>query len=315
MTYIHFIGIDVSQEWLDVAMHGQAGKPLRFSNDHQGFTAFSVQYAEALPQALVVLEATGGYEAALIAHLLESQMAVHRADPLTAKHFLRSLRLRGKTDQLDAIALARYGHDRAAELTCLQPTSAEQRELANLAARRGDLIALQVMEQQRLQHPRYKDMADLVKPILEAIAGQLQIIETRLIQLIDTSSDLKQRFDIMTSVKGVGKTTAIILLAAMPELGKLTRRQAASLAGCAPHPKDSGKKQHYRATSGGRQQIKRALFMAAMSARQHNPTLRAFYENLTQNGKKPIVAITAIMRKIITILNAIIRDKHYAKSW
>ncbi|MFZ5931770.1 MAG: transposase [Pseudomonadota bacterium] len=137
-------------------------------------------------------------------------------------------------------------------------------------------------------------------------------LEKHIAALIAQSPALTAKFAVMTSIKGVGPQTAFTLLACMPELGTLTRRQAASLAGVAPHPKDSGKTQGYRATRGGKGNVKRALFMAAMSARNYNPNLKEFFGRLVQNGKKRMVALIAVMRKLITILNAKLRDYAHA---
>jgi transposase len=294
MTFIHFIGIDISKNFFDVAMLG------------------AKTFEAELPEALVVLEATGGYETVLIVFLLARGVSVHRADPLTAKHFIRSLRLRAKTDRLDAIALARYGAERHAELVQCQASDANQEELGALIARRADLVAMRVAEQNRQQHPRYATLQASLRAILKALDIQIAVLQTRMETLILQSTILTEKRDVLTSVKGVGKQTATVLLAAMPELGTLTRRQAASLAGCAPHPRDSGNTQGYRRTAGGRTLVKRALFMAAMAAKRFNPTLKNFYERLVANGKKKMVALTAVMRKLITILNAKIRDLQIA---
>ncbi len=312
MTYIHFIGIDVSKEWFDVAVHARAAKPQRFPNSGAGFAAFAKRFAAELPQALVVLESTGGYESALIAVLLHERIAVHRAHPLTAKHFIRSLGKRAKTDQLDAMALAAYAHERQHSLALCRIPDPAQARLGLLLARRADLVAMRAAEQNRRQHPNYATLQASLDAMQECLNGQLAEIEREIAALIELSPAMAAKYGVMTGVKGIGKQTAFTLLGAMPELGSLTRRQAASLAGCAPHAKDSGKTSGYRSTSGGRAVIKRSLFMAAMAARRFNPELRAFYERLVGNGKKPMVAITAIMRKLIVILNAKLRDHEYA---
>ncbi len=314
MTYIHFIGIDVSKEWFDVAVHAQAAKPQRFPNSGAGFAAFAKRFAAELPQALVVLESTGGYETALIAFLLARKVAVHRAHPLAAKYFIRSLRLHGKTDALDAQALARYGAERHASLRLCHVPEAAQQALQALLSRRADLLAIRIAEQTRSLHPGYADAAlkASLRAMLKLLNAQLAKLDLRIEALIGQSPPLSAKFAVMTSVKGIGKQTALTLLGNMPELGSLTRRQAASLAGVAPHPRDSGKTAGYRRTIGGRAQVKRCLFMAAMAARRFNADLRAFFERLIQNGKKPMAAITAIMRKLIVILNAKLRDHAYA---
>jgi transposase len=308
MSYIHFIGIDVSKNSFDVACHGSAAKPAQFPNNEAGLAAFIRHYAALWPQSLVVLEATGGYETALLQALLAQSVAVHRADPRASSHFIRSLGKRAKTDALDAKALARYGFERHAELRLAQSEDAVQTELEHLHVRRDDLVAMRTAEKNRLQHPRYSRLKGDVEAHIKQLQEHIDALDARIAELIKSSNNLKEKHAVMTSVSGVGKHTATTLLAVMPQLGSLTRKEAASLAGCAPHPKDSGKTISYRRTGGGRRPVKKALFMAAMAARNFHPELKPFYLRLVQNGKKPMVALTAVMRKLITILNAKLRD-------
>jgi len=310
MSYTHFIGIDIAKASFEVAVAGKAAPGRRFDNSVQGFQAFFKAYAKLLPEALVVLESTGGYERALLSELVAASAACHRADPLTAKHFIRSLGHRGKTDVLDAKGLARYAQERHRDLGLFHLPEAEQDTLNALLSRRNDLVDMRVAETNRLKHPRYAALKASLEAVLETIREQITMIETQIAELIDNTKSLKQKFDVMTAVKGIGPHTAYALLAFMPELGTLTAKKAASLAGCAPHPRDSGNSLGYRRTWGGRAVVKRSLFLAAMAARRYNPDLRTFYNRLIANGKKPIVAITAIMRKLIVILNAKLRDAH-----
>ena len=309
MSYLHFIGIDVSKNHIDVALHGaKAAKPQRFQNGDGGFAAFAGHFAEQLLEAFVVVEATGGYESALVAFLLSKQIAVHRADPLTAKCFIRSCRLRGKTDALDAQGLARYAAERHEGLRRMEPVDEAQAELELLLARRADLVASRVAERNRADHPRYASLKTMLQEMIQLIDEHIRHIEELIETAIAASRMLKAKRDTLLTVKGIGRTTANQLLAAMPELGHINRRQAASLAGCAPHPRQSGQNNAYAKTGGGRMAVKQALFMAALSASRYHPELNAFYHRLIQNGKKKIVAITAVMRKLITISNAKIRD-------
>lgn len=309
MDYVYFIGIDVGKESFDVAGHAAPRqKTQRFSNDATGITAFQEAFADFLPHAFVVLEATGGYEASLLGHLVAAGVAVHRATPLQAMHFLRSLRLHGKTDHLDAVGLARYGAERHAELPRYRLPDAGQARLLGCQARRSDLVAMRVAEQNRLVHPRYAGFTKEIEAMCALLNEQIRSLELEIAALIEQSEELSSRLRILTTVKGVGVQTAYTLLAAMPELGTLTRRQAASLAGLAPHPRDSGSLHGYRATRGGRASVKRAIFMAAMAARRFHPKLKEFYERLVKNGKRKMVALVAVMRKLVVILNALLRD-------
>lgn len=318
MSYKYFIGIDIAKDFFDVALHGMPCSAQRFDNAPEGFTAFCEAFARELPEALIVLEATGGYETALLADLCGRRIAVHRVQPLTARHYMRSLRAFGKTDRIDALALARYGAERHDSLPLFVPCARVLEDLRDLHSRRRDLLAMRIAEQQRLKHPRYRNLTQSVETMLNAIKAEISRIEEAMCALVEGSENLRARYKVLTAFPGIGGTTALCLLAEMPELGTLTRRQAASLAGLAPHPSDSGNHAGYRSIRGGRASVRKALFMAALAARQHNPSLRAFYLRLIQNGKKPMVAITALMRKMIVILNARMRDAlgdQAAKTW
>lgn len=308
MSYIHFIGIDVSKDTFDVAVHAAAAKPKAYPNDAAGFAAAVCDLGGLMPQALVVLEATGGYETALLLALCGAGAAVHRIQPLRAAHYCRSLRVHGKTDALDALALARYGAERHQGLGLFVPAAETLMRLQDMHTRRDDLMAMRVAETQRLQHPRYKNLEGSVMAVCAVLKEQIADIEAQMLDLVEADEELKARKAILTAYKGIGETTALRLIAAMPELGSLTRRQAAALAGLAPHPKDSGQSRGYRATKGGRKNVRNALFMAALSAKRYNPDLKIFFDRLVKNGKKPIVALVAVMRKMIVILNARIRD-------
>jgi transposase len=312
MSFIYYIGIDISKEWFDAAVHAKAAKPQRFPNSSEGFAAFVREYLDILSDSLIVLEATGGYETALLLNLHKAGACVHRIQPLKSAHYIRSLRVNGKTDALDAIALARYGAERHESLAIFQPADEVLQTLQYLQMRRSDLVAMRATELQRAKHPRYAQLHASVREVCELLDRQIENIEKQMAELVDKTDNLKQKYQIMRSFKGIGNTTAMCLLACMPELGSLTRKEAAALAGLAPYPRDSGKTAGYRATRGGRKNVRNALFMAALSAKAYNPQLKTFYDRLIKNGKKPIVALAAVMRKIIVILNAKIRDACYA---
>ncbi len=190
-----------------------------------------------------------------------------------------------------------------------QGADAEQAELAALVARRRDLTAFKTAETNRLKAPAANTVHASCKAMLRAIQTQIDKIDRAIDSLVKASPDLTKRIRIATTLPGVGAKTAIALAATMPELGTLSRRQAASLAGVAPHPNDSGTRHGYRVMRGGRADVRPILFMAALAASRANGPLRQKYRNLIANGKKPIVAIAALMRHIIVILNARIRDQ------
>lgn len=308
MTFIHFLGVDVSKDTLDVALHGSAAKPKRYPNNSEGFAAFLAEQETKREQSFVVLEATGGYETAFLKALCQSGFAVHRASPLQAKHFIRSLGKAAKTDRLDALALARYAFERHATLPRFVEDAPEMQMLRDLLMRRADYMAMRTAETNRLQHPRYASLREDIAKHLAFLDERLAALESEIRNLIRNAPEVRQKEKILTAVTGVGAHTAATLLGLMPELGHVTRRQAASLAGCAPHARDSGTKHGCRQTWGGRASIKTALFMASLSAARANPSLRAFYQRLIAAGKKKMVALNAVMRKLIVILNAKLRD-------
>lgn len=312
MSFIYYIGIDISKDWFDAAVHNEAAKPQRFQNSGEGFAAFANEYREILRGSLVVLEATGGYETNLLLNLHKAGASVHRVQPLKSAHYIRSLRVNGKTDALDAVALARYGAERHESLAVFQPADEALQTLQDLQMRRSDLVSMRTAELQRAKHPSYAQLRASIEEVCNLLDRQIKEIEKQMAAIIEETNDLQQKYQVMRSFKGIGNTTAMCLLACMPELGRLTRREAAALAGLAPYPKDSGKTSGYRATRGGRKNVRNALFMAALSAKAYNPQLKEFYDRLVKSGKKPIVALTAVMRKMIVILNAKIRDECYA---
>jgi len=321
MTYMYFIGIDISKDSFEACLHASSEAPqgakgdadtpqtCQFPNDTAGFSAFKAAYAEVLPQALVVLEATGRYEQALLCWLIQAGVAVHRASGLQTACFTRSLRLQGKTDRTDAVALARYAAERHAGLPLATIPDDREAQLDALLAYRQDILAMKVAQQQRVQHPRYAMCRDKVQKTLEFLSEDLADVEAEMMALVAQDTVSMAVMKVMQTVPGVGKQTALTLLTGMPELGLMTRRQAASLAGVAPHPKESGKHQGYRATRGGRSPVKKALFMAALAASRGKSSLGDYYRRLVkEEGKKPIVALIATARKIITIINARLRD-------
>ena len=314
MNYIYYIGIDMSKDFFDVACSDMPRQAKRFGNDAIGFAEFGKAYGERLASGLAVVEATGGYEKALLAYLLGNGYAAHRADPLKAKHFIRSLGQNGKTDRLDAHALARYALERHASLPLYRKENEKHEKLKLLVLRSADLKEMLVKEKNRSKHPGYKSLAASTRRMIDQLNNEISLICEEIEELVAAEKELADKEKILTEVKGIGKHTAHSLIALMPELGTLTRRKAASLAGLAPHPKDSGKSSGYRAVRGGRHPVRTALFMAAMVAMRYDQTLKAFHQNLIHKGKKPMVALTAVMRKLITILNAKLRDKFFMQA-
>ena len=308
------LGFDVSKDTLTVFQDRSPSlnpKPCVIDN-----TAAAIRrFLKSLGRIdLAVCEPTGGHEHVLLVELMAAGIACHRVDALKVKAFIRSFGTLAKTDALDAEALAHYGKDRWDRLSLFQPLEADRKMLTDLVARREDLIAMKVAEQNRSRAPAGKIIKASCASILRAITRQIEAIEEETRALIDKSPQLRAAFREMQSLPGVGAITATVLLAHMPELGNLQRRQAASLAGVAPHANDSGQFRGHRTMRGGRSQVRRHLFMAALAASHANGPLREAYQRLITNGKRRIVAIGALMRKIIVILNAKLRDLNAQQS-
>lgn len=305
--YSNYIGIDIGKNFFVVAGYGSK-KTFEYDNNPCGIKAFINDFKKKLQEGLCVLETTGGYEMRLLLTLCEAGFAVHRANTRKVKRFIQSYGNDAKTDKLDAMALALYGYERSQRLELFSPQSTKALALFELVQRRNDLKQMLVAEKNRLKAPR----ADLIKnsciAMIEVLDNQMTAITDEINLLIADDPVLKAKKEILKTIPGIGDIIANELLVLLPELGSLTRRKIASLAGLAPKANDSGQFSGYRCISYGRCGIKPILFLAAMAARNSNSPLKAFYEQLILTGKKKMVALTALMRKIIVIANARIRD-------
>ena len=259
---------------------------------------------------LVVCEATGGYEAKLLGAMHAAGVPAHRADARKVKAFIRSFGTLGKSDAIDAAALARYGAERHATLARWQPPEPGRAELQALVLARIDLVRLRQAQMNRLAAPEAGFVATALRAVLREVDKQLHLLQDRIRRLLHRHPALARDLAVLRAMPGIGEVTAAALLALMPELGTLSGRQAASLAGVAPHPYESGQRIGYRKTRGGRAEVKRTLFMAALVASRARGRLAEVYQRLVGRGKKPIVAITALMRKLIVLANAKLRDAH-----
>lgn len=300
------LGFDISCDSVTL-FDSLTGHTTIHANDGETLRA-ALMPLQARHNMLAICEATGGYEDTLLATLVSLGIPAHRADAAKVKAYIRSFGNRAKTDAIDARFLARYGLDRASKLARWQTVDTTQESLQILVARRSDLVAMRVQEKNRLKAPRSRLIAEDIKSHIAELDRRIEAIEKTIETLIKRSRTLTARQTILRSVPGIGPTVACLVLATMPELGHINRRQAASLAGCAPHPKDSGKAVKYRSTAGGRRQIRPALFVAALAAIRGDNALAGTYRALVKAGKPKRIAIVAVMRKIITIANARIRE-------
>lgn len=299
-----FIGCDVGKVSI-VVFDSRDATTRTMANEP---TALAEFVATLDASCLVICEATGGYEADLLEAVCAAGRAVHRADARKVKAFIRSLGTLGKSDAIDARALARYGEERHDRLTHWQPRDADRLQLQTLVLTRRELVRQRVACSNRLAAPGTEPVAERLQRIRAALDQEIAGIEADIAQLINQSPVLTRAVTIVRTLRGFGATVAAAVVALMPELGTIGRRQAAALAGLAPHPNQSGSADRYRRTRGGRPDVKQILFMAAMTAARSDPRMKAFYQRLVGNGKKPLVALTAVMRKMIVIANARLRD-------
>lgn len=299
-----FWGVDVASRKLDVACHGRSAV-VTFDNSSAGIERL-VAEVQQQSVALIVIEATGGYEVPLVVALAEAGLPVVRINPRQLRAFATAVGELAKTDAIDARLIARFAANVRPAVRPLP--SQKQQFFASLAARRRQLLALRTAERNRRGKTSQPELLASIDAVLEVLEAQLERLDEQLAALIATDEDWQQRDRILQSVTGVAAVTSHVLLADLPELGQLEHKQLAKLVGLAPLNRDSGMLRGKRAITAGRRTVRTALYMAALSAVRWNPQIRPFYERLRQAGKPFKVALTACMRKLLTILNALVRD-------
>lgn len=297
-------GVDVSKQHLDACWGDEL---VRVSNDQAGWDELIAKFARV---DLVVIEATGGYERGLVSALQAAGVCVARVNPRQARDFAKSMGVLAKTDQVDARTLRDFADvlarhkDRAKYIAPL--IEAERAQLAELMTRRRQLVEMRVAEGNRLEHAGVA-AARSIRSVLKTLDKQIAAIDD------DVDKHMERHFKpqrtLLDSVKGVGPVTILTLSSALPELGRLGRRQIAKLVGVAPLANDSGQRKGVRSTWGGRAEVRAVVYMATLTAIRHNPAIKAFYERLIVAGKPKKVAIVACMRKLLTILNAMMKHR------
>jgi transposase len=300
----HFIGIDISKDYLDIA-DSATQKTWRTSNDETGIADLTKRLSTPAP-TLIVIEATGGLETPLASALAANQLPVVVVNPRQVRDFAKATGQLAKTDTLDAKTLARFAAAVRPELR--QIKDQETRELAALVTRRRQLVEMLSTEKTRLKQ--------VSKPILQNVEihiawlkNQIREIDQDLSKTLKRSSVWRENDQIIQSVPGAGPVLSVNLLANVPELGTLNRRQIAALIGLAPLNRDSGTFRGRRCIWGGRASVRSTLYMATVTAMQHNSVIRTFYQRLTAKGKPFKVAITACMRKLLNIINTMVKNR------
>lgn len=301
-------GVDVSKDALERAV-GFRGVTDTVPYDAAGLDVL-IDRLRADGVSFVVLEATGGYERRLVAALAEADIAFHVANPCRVRDFAKAAGQHAKTDTLDAHLLVEYGVTMRPKPHVLPDEN--RQKLVTLSNRRRQLIAMRTAEFSRLDTLDDPEVADMIHQVIEQLNTQLEHVEQRIDTLIADDPAFARQVELIQSTPGLGAQTAGDLLTHLPELGDCSTRQIARLAGLAPINRDSGKKRGPRTTGGGRKHVRTMLYMPTLAAIRHNPRIRAFYRRLVDAGKPKMIALTAAMRKLLTYLNAMIKQQ---KTW
>jgi len=301
------VGIDVAKQHLDACL---GTEERRVSNDAAGHDELIAMCKQA-DVDLVLLEASGGYERAVVLALQQAGFCVARVNPRQARDFAKSMGVLAKTDQLDARVLRDFANVLAAHqdrATYVTPLMEPQRtELADLMTRRRQLVDMRVVEANRLQQARSPTAVRSIKKVLRLLDQQIAQLDSDADDHLDRH--FKSQRTLLDSIKGVGPVTIMTLTAALPELGRLQPRPIAKLGGVAPLANDSGTRQGKRRIWGGRADVRSVLYMATVSAIVHNPAIKEFYVRLLAAGKAKKIALVACMRKLLTVINAMLRDQ------
>lgn len=304
----YYVGIDISKNKLD-AYFRASNQFTTFQNTEHGIRKLIEKIRRATatgPRPLVVCEATGAYQELLIEKLTEASILSRVLNPTWVRNFARSEGRMAKSDKIDAEIITRMAEQKQLEASA--PLSAQEKELQSLARRRHELIDMVTQEKNRYQQTRNAVVKSQIHDLIVYLESLVEEVETRQAELIEQDKELKSKFDRLIEVKGIGKITAITVLTEMPELGKLEKGQPAALAGVAPHCADSGQSKGKRQIRGGRSQVRRSLYMAALSASQSNVILSKTYQEMLARGKPKKVALTALMRKLIELMNRLLAN-------
>jgi len=293
-----YIGIDVAKAHLDVAW---AQTVRRLPNQRSGHAALIRWIKQSTTPVQLICEASGGYEQALLESLEKSAVKVTLVQAVRVRQYARASGILAKTDKIDAKVLAAFGS--AIKPQPMSPRSVEQKRLRQYEAQRRHLSRILVAEENRLAQLSCAQLRTLSRSLMSKIKNQIETLDRRIGELIAQDQTLWEKAQKLTAISGVGARTAALLLAQMPELGQLNRRQAAALAGLAPFNHDSGSIRGKRAIFGGRRALRSGLYMAALSVARFNPILSRFYQRLRAKGKPHKLALTAVMRKLLLALN------------
>jgi transposase len=301
-----YVGLDIAKSSLQLDLHSRS---YNLNNTTAGHAQL-VKRLITVPGVHVICEATGGYERAVVAALHAAAIPVSVINPARVRQFARASGKLAKTDPIDAAKLTAFGHAFRPEET--PPRTSTEIKMIALVARRAQLIELRVAEVQRAATCTEPDLRKLFTTWLAQVEKQIAKVEALIEGVLAEQAALAQQIQRLDDIMGVGRITALSVLAIMPELGQLNRRQAAALAGLSPYNRDSGQWAGKRYIRGGRSEVRRALYMAALSASRSNHLLKPFYERLIAAGKPAKVALTAVMRKLIVLMNHLLKNPNFS---
>jgi transposase len=299
-----FVGVDISKAWLDVGVL-PSGELWRVSNEPAAITQL-IERLVGLTPKLIVMEATGGLEMPIAAAFCRAGLPVVVVNPRQVREFARATGQLAKTDKIDALTMALFGERIRPAVRTLPDDIAQVFDA--LLARRRQLVGMLAEEKNRLQQARSGEVRKGIQRHIRWLEREVRDVEKGLSDSVRQSPVWRAKDDLLQSVPGVGRVMSFTALAELPELGRLSRKQIASLVGVAPHAADSGTIRGKRIIWGGRASVRKVLYMAALTACRFNPVFHAFYQRLVASGKPPKVAIVACMRKLLIVLNAIVRD-------
>ena len=294
------VGVDTGKNFLDIHIR-PLNEYFKVSNNKKGIGE-AIKRLRKLDIERVVIESTGRYEAEFVAACAKADIAFSVVNPVHVKRFAGAIGRRAKTDKLDAALIAHFGEVIQPKLSTLKPE-----KMADIVRRRNQLIEMQTKEKNRLQIMP-KSVQSSIKAILLILKKHIEKMNDELAELIESCPDYSAKSELVQSMPGIGKVSAAALISYLPELGLMNSKQVAALVGVAPMSKESGKYKGKQVTQGGRHQVRTVLFMAMMSAMQCNPKFKSFYERLVEAGKPKKVAIIACVRKMVVILNSMVRD-------
>lgn len=302
-----FVGVDISKDSLDVCFLPE-NKHFKVQNDALGLKKM-IQNLSEYDVKRIVCEASGGYEALLIRALSQTNYPIWLIEPKRIKAFIASEGIKAKTDKIDAKMIALFAQQKElSEQTRVKISKLNEDLLRELVKYKNNLTAIAAQEKTRMTHPQITFCKEKMQQHITFLNEQIKKVEKEIEQLIKHDDDWQQKQTIITSMPGAGKSTASALIAFMPELGKIGNKQAAALAGLAPYTKESGTCTKTATIREGRPMPRKALYMSTLSAIQHNQDFKIFYNRLLGSGKKPKVALVAVMRKFIVLANVLLTE-------